>query len=133
MSARNYNLSLSTSRFHRITVRGGELLLDNGYEPILCDKALACRIGFKHALIVQALHQAIERGNNLIIKDGESWLKWSLPELNKNALAWMSESTIRRYFRLLEEMRILLVDHRKGTKSKLYRLDYQVIESLVAE
>lgn len=106
------------------------LLLDD--RPLVIQPKLIKLLGDPtEAIILQQIHYWLVK--NVNIKDGYSWVYNSIKEWNKQ-FDWLSESTLKRKFKSLENKGLLITGNynkAKFDRTKWYRIDYDTLNEMI--
>ena len=82
------------------------------------------------AIILQQIHYWLLRSSNFI--DGHKWVYNSVHDWNKQ-FPWLTEKTLQRYLRSLEDMGLLVTanyNKAKFDRTKWYTIDYTSLDNL---
>lgn len=108
----------------------GNLLLDD--RPLVIQPKLIELLGDPtEAIILQQIHYWLVK--NINYKDGYSWVYNSIKDWNKQ-FRWLSESTLKRKFKSLEDKGLLITGNynkAKFDRTKWYRIDYDALDEMV--
>ena len=83
------------------------------------------------AIILQQIHYWLVK--NINYKDGYSWVYNSIKDWNKQ-FRWLSESTLKRKFKSLEDKGLLITrnyNKAKFDRTKWYRIDYDALDEMI--
>lgn len=99
--------------------------------PLIVQPKLAYILGgTDEALVLQQVHYWTQK--NMNIEDGHSWVYNSTKGWQKQ-FYWFSESKVKRIFRKLEKLGVLITGNYNKTKfdkTKWYRIDYSTLDDL---
>lgn len=108
----------------------GNLLLDD--RPLVIQPKLIELLGDPtEAIILQQIHYWLVK--NINYKDGYSWVYNSIKDWNKQ-FRWLSESTLKRKFKSLEDKGLLITGNynkAKFDRTKWYRIDYDALDEMI--
>ena len=106
------------------------LLLDD--RPLVIQPKLIELLGDPtEAIILQQIHYWLVK--NINYKDGYSWVYNSIKDWNKQ-FRWLSESTLKRKFKSLEDKGLLITGNynkAKFDRTKWYRIDYDALDEMI--
>ena len=106
------------------------LLLDD--RPLVIQPKLIELLGDPtEAIILQQIHYWLVK--NINYKDGYSWVYNSIKDWNKQ-FRWLSESTLKRKFKSLEDKGLLITGNynkAKFDRTKWYRIDYYALDEMI--
>lgn len=105
-----------------------KLLIDES--PILVLPSLAQQIGLNEAIFIQQLHYWLKDSSN--IKDKHKWVYNTYDGWQEQFPFW-SISTLRRIITKLEKLNLIVIGNYNKLqidKTKWYRINYQVLESM---
>lgn len=103
--------------------------------PVVLDKNLAFIIGLNEAIIIQQVHYWLELNKkaNRNFHEGRHWTYNTYEEWNEQFPFW-SKTTIKRIFKKLRDMNLLIVDRfnvYQMDRTLWYTIDYDVLDSIM--
>jgi DNA-binding PadR family transcriptional regulator len=92
--------------------------------PLMVLPKLAVSIGLENAIVIQQLYWLLKNPDNGKIVDGERWIFNTIAQWTENYFPFWSETTVKRIFRFLEKMGLVVSCQPEGKMSrrKYYRL-----------
>lgn len=102
-------------------------------QPLIVIKSLALKIGLHEAIVLQQVHYWLTKKTHMI--DGRSWVYNTYKEWQEQIPFW-SESTIKRTFKTLEELGLIITGNYntyKMDQTKWYTIDYEKLRDLDVE
>jgi DNA-binding transcriptional ArsR family regulator len=99
---------------------------------IMVSKALVNSIGLNKALVLQQLHNLLNRQDTWLEDDGSEWVRKTYEEWHEYFPFW-STTTIKRIFYDLEKAGLIIsaqLDKSYWDRTKYYRIDYQALGDL---
>jgi hypothetical protein len=99
---------------------------------IVVSKALVNSIGLNKALVLQQLHNLLNKPDTWLENDGSEWVRKTYEEWHEYFPFWCTR-TIREIFRNLEKAGLIIsaqLDKGYWDQTKYYRIDYQALGDL---
>lgn len=114
----------------------GKLLIDE--TPLIVLPSLAKLLkSLERAMIIQQIHYLCSQPKTgMILEDGEKWIWNTYREWADDYFVWLSEESIRKYFRRLEDDKLLYsyqADKSEWDRRKYYRVNYEKLRELLEE
>lgn len=109
-------------------------LIKDSY-PLVLDRKLACIIGLNEALVLGQIHYWLEKNKecNRNFHEGRYWTYNTIKDWQEEFPFW-SESTIKRIFKKLRDMELIIVDNfntYQMDRTLWYSIDYEKLEKLI--
>lgn len=103
---------------------------------LVLDKDLACILGLNEALVLEQINYWLEmnKKNNRNFHEGRYWTYNTIKDWQKEFPFW-SESTIKRIFKRLRDMEIIIVDNfnvYQMDRTLWYSIDYEKLEEITS-
>jgi hypothetical protein len=115
-------------------IPGSNLLIDA--DPLLINVALAARLGFNEAVILQQLYYWLGDDRRPLVRSGRRWVAKSYAEWRERDFPFWSERTIQETFLGLERRGVLIAEQfetRSGDRTKWYSIDFERLAAIAAE
>ena len=95
-------------------------------------KQIAKTIGLSEALVLQKLHEQLNKPDAMVVREGYTWVRSTYEQWHDNFPFWCTR-TIRGIFRRLEKAGLVIsaqFDNGDMDHTKYYRIDYRVLDDL---
>ncbi len=115
-------------------IPGSNLLIDA--DPLLINVALAARLGFNEAIILQQLYYWMGDDRRPLVRDGRRWVAKSYAEWHERDFPFWSERTIQDAFLGLERCGVLIAEQfetRSGDRTKWYSIDFERLVTVAGD
>ena len=101
-------------------------------QPIVVLPSIAKAIGFNEAIVLQRLHELLNKPDTMVEQEGYNWVR-STYEQWREHFPFLSIITIKRIFYRLEKAGLIITaqfDKGHWDQTKYYRIDYPALGDL---